>query len=140
MKKSILLIGCMLFWSILMQAQSIQEKDVPADVKHSCMKNFPEATDVKWAKKDRNYECKFMKKGKSMHCEMDMKGKILQSGEEIKQVELPTTISNYLKLNYKNEAAKSIYKVKDNMGKMMYELEVGGKKLTFDEKGNLMKK
>jgi hypothetical protein len=70
---------------------------------------------------------------------MSKMGKVLETGEEIKQSALPASILSYLNLHHKNEALTSIFKVKSNMGKIMYEMEVKGKEMTFDEKGKLIK-
>jgi hypothetical protein len=139
MKKAIVLAAIFLISTHSIQAQALKEKDVPMVVKESCMKNFPGATDVKWMKEENEYECTFMKMGSLMNCKMSKMGKVLETGEETKQSALPASILSYLNLHHKNEALTSIFKVKSNKGKIMYEMEVKGKEMTFDEKGKLMK-
>ncbi|MCF8341611.1 MAG: hypothetical protein K9I82_11590 [Chitinophagaceae bacterium] len=51
MKKAIVLAAIFLISGYSIQAQVLQDKDVPMVVKESCMKNFPAATDVIWMKK-----------------------------------------------------------------------------------------
>jgi hypothetical protein len=139
MKKAIVLTAIFFISAHSIQAQALKEKEVPVAVKESCMKTFPGATDVKWMKEENEYECTFMKMGSLMNCKMSKMGKVLETGEEIKQSALPASILSYLNLHHKNEALTSIFKVKSNMGKIMYEMEVKGKEMTFDEKGKLIK-
>jgi hypothetical protein len=139
MKKAIVLTAIFFISAHSIQAQALKEKEVPVAVKESCMKTFPGATDVRWMKEENEYECTFMKMGSLMNCKMSKMGKVLETGEEIKQSALPASILSYLNLHHKNEALTSIFKVKSNMGKIMYEMEVKGKEMTFDEKGKLIK-
>jgi hypothetical protein len=139
MKKAIVLAAILFISAHAIQAQVIKEKEVPAAVKESCMKNFAGATDVKWKKVGNDYACTFKKMGTPMHCKMTKMGKVLETGEEIKESALPSSIMNYLNLHHKNQVVTSIFKVKTNEGKVMYQMEVQGKEMTFDEKGKLMK-
>lgn len=140
MKKAIVLAAIFLISAHSIQAQAIQEKDVPMLVKESCMKNFPAATNVKWMKKKKNYECNFKRMGTMMHCEMSSTGKILRTGEEIKQSNLPIPVDSYLKTNYKDVPVKSVFKQTYASGKVCYTLIVKGKELYFDDKGTLTSK
>ena len=140
MKKAIVLAAIFLISAHSIQAQAIQDKDVPMLVKESCMKNFPAATDVKWMKKKKNYECNFKRMGKLMHCEMEPTGKVVRTGEEIKESDLPVAVLTYLKTNFKDVPVKSVFRQTYASGKVSYTLMVKGKELYFDDKGTLMTK
>jgi hypothetical protein len=54
--------------------------------------------------------------------------------------DLPKSIAPYIKVHYNGAKIKEAGKVTDAAGKTMYEAEIKGKDLIFDENGNFLKK
>ncbi|MDB5063242.1 MAG: hypothetical protein JWP67_3085, partial [Mucilaginibacter sp.] len=52
---------------------------------------------------------------------------------------LPSGVAGYVKQHYKGAKIVEAGKVTDAKGTIMYEAEVKGKDLVFDEKGNFLK-
>ena len=123
-----------LFIAISCIAQS-----TPEAVKASFAKNFPGLTVKKWDKEDGNYEANFSKDGKTMSATFDANGKWMETESDIKVSELPLSVANYVKTNYKGAAIKEAATIEKPGGEKMYEAEVKGKDLLFDMKGKFLK-
>ena len=66
--------------------------------------------------------------------------KIVETEIEIKVSQLPKNALQYLKDNYKNQKVKEAAKIVTEKGTVIYEAEIKGKDLLFDENGNFITK
>ena len=112
---------------------------IPAEVKTAFAKSFPNTTVKKWDKEDGNYEANFSKDGKTMSATFDAKGNWLETETDIKVTELPAPVSSYVKTKYGNAAIKEAAVISNPQHKKLYEAEVKGKDLLFDEQGKFLK-
>ena len=114
-------------------------QQVPVAVKNAFNKSFPNTSVKKWDKEDGNYEANFSKDGKTMSATFDAKGNWVETETDIKISELPAAVSDYIKTNYKGAAIKEAAIINNPESKKIYEAEVKGKDLLFDENGKFLK-
>ncbi|MBO0938587.1 PepSY-like domain-containing protein [Fibrella sp. HMF5335] len=134
MKQTILAVAILLGTSIIgVFAQS------PA-AKATLKKAYPAATGVKWDKEDGDYEASFKNGGKSMSLVIDAKGMVKETETDITVAELPAAVRAYVAKNMPGKKISEAAIIVDASGKKMYEAEVAGKDILFDEAGVLVKK
>lgn len=121
------------------QAQKVLTTDVPASVKEACMAAHPKAMNITWTKKGSTYECEFTENEKSLSATFDNSGFLLENERNIPIEALPKDIVTYLNSKYKNKKIKEVSKLTDRMHNVSYQVQVGGKNLVFDAKGNYLK-
>lgn len=151
MKKIIGIAAIMLALSTITFAQEKNEKNVehkemksklhvPAVVKTSLAKKYPEATKVTWEKEKGNYEANWGgKDGEANSVQFTPAGEFIEIVKEISVKDLPNGVSAYVKEHYKGAKLNDVGKVTDAQGKTSYEVEVHGKDVIFDENGNFVK-
>jgi len=141
MKKIFLLATSILAVSGSLKAQDLKAKDVPAVVKEALMKKYPEAAKVGWEKEKGNYEANWGgKSGEDNSVMFTPTGTFIEIVKAIPVSDLPKSIAPYIKAHYNGAKIKEAGKVTDAAGKTMYEAEIKGKDLIFDENGNFLKK
>jgi hypothetical protein len=121
-------------------AQKVKGTTVPEVVKSALMKKYPEAAKVTWEKEKGNFEANWGgKSGEDMSVQYTPDGSFVEQVVAISPNELPTGVAAYVKQHYKGVKITEAGKVTDAKGTTMYEAEVKGKDLVFDEKGNFLK-
>lgn len=124
----------------ILLAQDLKEKDVPAVVKATLAKKFPSAKKVSWEMEKGNYEANWGgKSGEDNSVLFTPAGTFVELVQAIPVSQLPTSVPVYVKQHYKGAVIKEAGKVTDASGKHMYEAEIKGKDLIFDEKGVFIK-
>ncbi len=108
--------------------------------KATLKKVYPAATGVKWDKEDGGYEASFKNGGKSMSLVIDAKGMVKETETDITVAELPAAVRAYVAKNMPGKKIKEAAIIVDATGKKMYEAEVSGKDMLFDEAGVPVKK
>jgi hypothetical protein len=122
-------------------AQDLKSKNVPAVVKTALKGKYPQATKVSWEKEKGNYEANWGgKSGEDNSVVFTPAGVFVEIVKAIPVSELPKPVAVYVKAHYKGTKIKEAGKVTDAAGKTMYEAEIKGRDLIFDEKGNFLKK
>lgn len=125
--------------AVLINAQKVQQKDVPASVQKSFQKQFPTVKYVKWEKEKGNYEAGFKVNGTETSIVINSSGNILETETEINSNSLSTPIKEYIAKNHPHQKIKEAAKITDAKGLITYETEVNGKDLIFDSKGKFLK-
>jgi len=121
-------------------AQDLKEKDVPAPVKSSLAKKYPDAKKVNWEKEKGNFEANWGgKSGEDNSAIFSPAGEFQELVQAIPIGELPAAVVPYVNLHYKGAQIREAGKVTDASGTHMFEVEIKGKDLVFDEKGNFLK-
>jgi hypothetical protein len=122
-------------------AQDIKSTAVPAAVKSAFMSKYPKATKVSWEKEKGNYEANWGgKSGEDNSAMFTPAAAFIEIVNAIPISSLPASIAPYVAKNYKGTKIKEAGKVTDAAGKTMYEAEIKGGDLIFDEKGTFIKK
>lgn len=138
MKKLVLAIAIIMAGSFV-QAQKLNEKEVPAPVKSTFQQKYAHIKSVKWEKEHGNYEAGFKDKGVENSVLLDASGNILEIETEIKVHQLPQGAKAYVEKNHKGQKIKEASKIINNKGEVTYEAEVNGKDLIFDPQGKFLK-
>jgi len=134
---SMLMAGCL---TGIATAQKVQTSSVPASVKVTLLKKYPNAAKVTWEKEKGNYEANWGgKSGEDMSVQFMPDGTFIEQVVAIPVNELPTGVAAYVKQHYKGVKITEAGKVTDAKGTLMYEAEVKGKDLVFDQKGSFLK-
>ncbi|MDB5009583.1 MAG: hypothetical protein JWR67_527 [Mucilaginibacter sp.] len=140
MKKIILSSLMMLTVTGMAIAQKLKSTAVPAAVKTALSTKYPDATKVTWENEKGNFEANWGgKSGEDMSVEFSPAGTFIEQVVAISPSELPAGVAAYVKQHYKGVKITEAGKVTDAKGTTMYEAEVHGKDLLFDEKGNFLK-
>jgi len=141
MKRKLLLAAFVALISSSVSAQDLKTSAVPALVKEALAKKYPEATKVSWEKEKGNYEANWGgKSGENNSVQFTPSGTFIEIVKAISIADLPKSVAPYIKAHYKGHKIKEAGKVTDAAGKTMYEAEIKGKDLVFDENGNFIKK
>jgi hypothetical protein len=141
MKKIVLSLSVLLSITTLAMAQTVKNALVPTSVKEALMKKYPQASKVTWEKEKGNFEANWGgKSGEDMSVQYTPSGTFIEQVAAISPSELPAAVAVYVKQHHKGLKISEAGKVTDAKGTMMYEAEVKGKDLVFDEKGNFLKK
>ncbi|NCD71140.1 PepSY-like domain-containing protein [Mucilaginibacter agri] len=121
-------------------AQKVKKADVPTAVSTALMQKYPTATKVTWEKEKGNYEANWGgKSGEDTSVMFSPTGTFMEQVIAINPSELPAAVTAYVNKNYKGKKITEAGKVTDAKGKIMYEAEVKGKDLVFDENGAFLK-
>jgi len=137
MKKSIIMM-VILMASLASFAQKTKEQNVPQVIKNAFLQKFPKAKEVKWDKEGNNFEASFDLNDVDNSVLFNKEGKIVETEIEIKVNQLPKNARQYLNNNYKNQKVKEAAKIVTEKGTTIFEAEIKGKDLFFDENGNLI--
>lgn len=120
--------------------QKLKSTEVPENVKSALMKKYPKATKITWEKDKLNFEGNWGgKSGEDMSVQFTPEGKFVEQVVAIKTKDLPSGVIDYVKKHYHSTKISEAGKVTNVDGKTMYEAEVGGKDLIFDENGVFLK-
>lgn len=131
--------GCLLFSASLM-AQKVKSNLVPAAAAAALASKYPSATKVTWEKEKGNFEANWGgKSGEDMSVIFNPAGTFIEQVQAIKVSELPAGVAKYVAAKYKGAKIAEAGKITDAAGKTMYEAEVKGKDMVFDEQGNFIK-
>jgi hypothetical protein len=123
------------------RAQDIKTKEVPAVVKDALAKKYPNATKISWEKEKGNYEANWGgKSGEDTSVQFTPAGAFVEEVNAIPVNQLPAAVPAYVKANYNGAKIKEAGRVTDAAGNHLFEAEIKGKDLIFDENGKFVKK
>lgn len=123
-----------------LMAQDLKEKDVPKTVKEAFAKKYPDAKKVSWEKEKGNFEANWGgKSGEDNSVTFTPAAVFVEIVEAIPVSQLPASVAPYVAKHYSGATIKEAGKVTDAAGKHMFEAEIKGKDLIFDEKGGFIK-
>jgi hypothetical protein len=141
MKKKLLTFIAIALCTGSLKAQDLKTKNVPAVVKEALSKKYPEATKVSWEKEKGNYEANWGgKSGEDNSVQFTPAGTFIEIVKAIPVTDLPKNIAPYIKEHYKGAKIREAGKVTDAKNTTMFEAEIKGADLIFDEKGSFLKK
>lgn len=126
----------LLIWSLTGLAQKIKASEVPESVKQSFQKRYPSGKVEHWEKEGSIYEAEFDNGKEETTVSFDASGQLIETEVEISTAELPQSIKDWLNTKTGGKKIKEAERVKDNTGKLTYEVEVGDTEYVFDEKFN----
>ena len=143
MKKNILVaIAATIIFAGFAFAQKGKKVVVPAPVKTALAAKYPASTSAKvtWETEKGNYEANWGgKSGEDNSVQFTPSGDFIEIVQAMPVNELPKPVLAYVKQHYKGVKITEAGKVTNAQGKVMYEAEVHGKDIMFDDKGNFLK-
>lgn len=141
MKNLLFIASALTFVAGVANAQDIKSKDVPVVVKSALIKKYPEASKVSWEKEKGNYEANWGgTSGEDNSVQFTPAGDFLNITVAIKVSELPKNVATYVKSHYHDARIREAGEVTDAAGKKMFDAEIKGADLLFDENGNFLRK
>jgi len=120
-------------------AQKIESSKVPADVKTSFAKQYPNVKNAGWEMENGQYEASFKDKSASHSAVFAKDGTFIESEIDIKTDELPPASLDYMKAHYKSSPIKEAAKITKADGTMNFEAAIKGKDIIFDQHGKFIK-
>jgi len=122
-------------------AQTLKEVNVPAGPKASLNKQFPQAKKITWEMEKGNYEANWGGKSGEDHSVLfSPDGSLIEIVDAIAVDSLPHDIITYINAHYKGSKISEAGKITNANGIHLFEAEVNGQDLIFDEKGKFLKK
>jgi hypothetical protein len=141
MKQKLTIASLALFVAFGAKAQDLKSMNVPQNVKTAFAAKYPGAVKVSWEKEKGNFEANWGgKSGEDNSASFTPGGTFVEIVKAIKISELPVTVTPYVSAHYKGAKIKEAGRITDASGRTMYEAEIKGGDLVFDEKGNFIKK
>ena len=137
--KHLLMIALMVLCHISLSAQKLSPEKVPTAAKAKFASLYPKAENAHWEKEGSDFEAGFSLGQTHMSVVIDAQGNLKETETKMALTALPKKVQDYLTKNKPSakitEAAKIVYA----SGKTLYEAEVNGKDMLFDEEGHLVK-
>ena len=121
-------------------AQKMKETDVPAHVKATAFKEYPNIKVEKWEKEGGNYEAEFNVNKVETSVLIDAGGNLIETEVEINVSALPKGVSEYVSKNLAGQKIKEASKISDTKGTITYEAEINKVDYIFDVNGSFIKK
>ena len=119
----------------------VSDKDLPATVQTTFKAQYPDASNADWKMKGGKYKVHFKVNGIKQIAAYDQAGMLLSKGTEIKESELPATITSSTKSLYANRTIDEVYKV-DKNGVTQYLVKLKGDpetKILYSADGQVIK-
>jgi phage baseplate assembly protein gpV len=121
-------------------AQELKANEVPDAVRTAFAKKYPDAKKVSWEKEKGNYEANWGgKSGEDNSAVFTPTASFVEIVVSIPVSQLPAAVTPYVSKHYNGSKISEAGKVTDAAGKHMFEAEIKGKDLIFDEKGVFLK-
>ncbi len=131
-------------------AGEIRESQIPEAVKAYVLKNYPEASNIKWDfdKDDLIYEADFKIKTMEYELEITPSGKLHASKEDISVSVLPRKVTEYIQANYPDYIILGANKNREHTA-VTFDVGIKGKNkqghirhynLVFNEKGEFIRR
>lgn len=122
-----------LAWPCLLNGQNVSTDDVPALVKTSFAKYYPNVTKVKWNREDQVFEAKYFEGSNRHDAEFDMQGLLLARERVISESELPKEVLEAYRKDFPEHDLTEIEEITDaRSGKITYELDITRGKRKFE--------
>ena len=142
MKKIILLsLTISLFACNQKQEEKVSEtRKVPQTIEDAFKKNHPTATILKWNDEPPIWEAKYQDDKEKGAVSFDSIAQITETELVIAESELQNlpSIPKYIKENYPTEVIKGCEKIDKQNGVIIYEIQITGKELLFDNTGKFL--
>lgn len=137
--KKIFALGFVCFSIMAVNAQKINETDVPVIIKNTFVKMYPGITTALWSKQDNLYEASFAEVNYKGRAVFDSNGKWIERETAISVKALPLAAKNYIGINYRNRKITAAAKITKSSGEMQYKAIIEGKNILFTKDGSFIK-
>lgn len=124
---------------ILLQDRDIAASDVPRSVMEAFNTTFPDASDVEWEKKGKEFEADFEIKNIDYSARFSAQGKLVMQKNDILVLDMPNAVSNAIEKEYNGYHIDDVEKIEMD-GKEYFQVELDGKmrdrKVVYTADGN----
>lgn len=123
-----------------LMAQDLRQKDVPKKVTEALVKKFPHAKKLSWEMEKGNYEANWGgKSGEDTSVVFTPAAIFMEMVVSMPINQLPSNVAPFIQKKYNKASIREAGRLTDAAGKQFFEVEIKGKDLIFDEKGNFIK-
>lgn len=140
--KNLKIAAILLFASMTINAQDLNQNEVPQNLQDALSSKFSDVKDVEWEKKGDRYKVEFEIDRMDHDIWYDGDGNIIKSKIEVSESELPSKIASVVKDNYADYKIESIEIIETSGIKTFkIEIEKGWSKereLIVDESGKII--
>src|SRR5690349_20267267 len=106
-------------------AQKLKDAKVPASVKESFAKQFPDVRKVAWSRESEGeYEAEFRTKGSEQSANFDSNGNWLETETEIKKIDLPSNVVETINKEFPGYEMEEAELTETKHNGTFYELEI----------------
>jgi uncharacterized membrane protein YkoI len=145
MKNKFLILGTVLGLTLATHAQDIAQNQVPSVISNQFNSQYSKATDIEWEMDGNLYNVDFEIGWNTDHeIWYNKNGEIVKHKEDIAKSDLPETVKNKLKSNFKGYSIDDLEQITDN-GKVLYKIELDALvqqdwDVVLDSNGNVISK
>lgn len=132
MKKLLIVLSIICFYSSKPFAQVIDVSKIPVPVKNEFASKFPEAKEVAWEKDGNDYEASFKLGSKEYSALFNQSGNLKETEIKIKQSELPATVLSSLENKFSGTKISEAERIEFPDKTVRYELDVVSKGTNFE--------
>lgn len=123
-----------------LMAQDLHQKDVPKKVTEALVKKFPNAKKLSWEMEKGNYEANWGgKSGEDTSVVFTPAAIFMEMVVSMPINQLPSNVAPFIQKKYNKASIREAGQLTDAAAKQFFEVEIKGKDLIFDEKGNFIK-
>lgn len=144
MKKIIALLSACLLFTLVGYTMTIDPESIPAAVKESFAKKFPDATNIRYGMENKDYEVSFKDKGVGMSANFNSSGEWLETETVMIESDLPKDVKTSVATNFVGFMISNISKVEGPDNVSNYEMDLKkakvGYEVKFSPKGEILKK
>lgn len=137
--KKVLAVGLVCFSIMVVNAQKLNEADVPVIIKNAFVKMYPGIKEAQWNKEGNFYKASFAEESYRGAVSFNENGKWTGRETAILVKSLPVIIKNYIEVNYKNRRITAAAKITKASGEMQYKTTIADKTLFFTKDGDFIK-
>lgn len=124
---------------VLLQDRDISAKDVPKSVMNTFNSAFPDASDVDWEKKGKEYEADFEIQNIDYSARFAANGKLIMQKQDVLVLDIPEAIGAAIQKDYDGYHIDDVEKIEMD-GKEYFQVELDGtmrdRKVVFSADGN----
>ncbi len=138
MKKIILVLLICLISSLAFTQKMQSTAQVPSKIESAFKKMYPKAIIQKWNDESPIWEVKYVNGAEKGAVSFNADAKVVEMELVIQEGQLPAnrSIQKYITRFYPKEQIKGFEKITKANGTVTYEIQIEGKELVFDAKGN----
>lgn len=137
--KKVFAVALVCFSIMSVNAQKLNEADVPVIIKNAFVKMYPGIKAAHWKKEGNLYKGSFAEESYKGSVMFSENGKWTERETAIPVSSLPVTLKKYMAINYKNMKITEAAKITKASGDMQYKVAVEGKYILFTKDGDFIK-
>lgn len=135
----ILSVAIVMMSFVLLQDRDISARDVPRPVMKAFNSTFPDASDVEWEKKGKEYEADFEIQNIDYSARFSAQGNLVMQKNDVLVLDIPDAVNSTIENEYAGYHIDDVEKIEIE-GREYFQVELDGKmrdrKVVFSADGN----